>query len=290
MAYIPRKGSPELEELAAYAIIWQEKGVGARTVSSRIAEHGSALAALRAGQGDLFKGPDKKVTDEIERLKFVSFDWTAIGIDDSLYPQVLRTLINPPYYLYLCGNIELLRKVNVSIVGTRDPTPDGIARAKRLAKELTTNGIVVTSGLAKGIDTAALTAAFDAGGTPIAVIGTPLDKEYPAENRGLQNRIKASGLLVSQYPFGIPTGRGNFPERNRTMAAISAATAVIEAGETSGVRSQVTFCLQVQRPLFLAESLTKKGLPWVDTAFKGGARLLNSTTQVIEAISLIEAA
>src|SRR5207245_7787617 len=140
--------------------------------------------------------------------------------------------------LWCVGNASLLREKCVAIVGTRAVSPDGAARSRRLACELAAAGVVIISGLAKGVDTEALTAAIDAGGSVVAVIGTPVDRAYPAENKALQERIYREHLLISQFTPGERVFPSNFPERNKLMAAVSDASVIIEAGETSGTLHQ----------------------------------------------------
>jgi len=157
--------------------------------------------------------------------------------------------------LWYAGDLSLVQRKSVSIVGTRAVSPEGAARTRRLARELAHGGIVVVSGLARGVDTEALSAAIAAGGRVIAVIGTPLDKAYPPDNKRLQEKIYSEHLLVSQFPPGRRVLRSNFPERNKVMAAISGATAIIEAGETSGTLHQAAECVRLGRWLFIAKSV-----------------------------------
>ena len=142
---------------------------------------------------------------------------------------------NAPARLFIAGDAAILREGGrVAIVGSRKASRDGISRAKKLAKLLVERNMVVVSGLAEGIDTAAHTGTLEAGGRTIAVIGTPLDKVYPRQNAELQHRIIEEHLLVSQFPIGYPTNPANFPQRNRTMALIADATVIIEATDSSG--------------------------------------------------------
>jgi len=203
--------------------------------------------------------------------------------------DLLRTLnpverANAPENLYLLGDRSLLGLVpRVSIVGTRTPSPDGIKRARKLARELAENGIVVVSGLAKGIDAIAHRAAIDAGGRTIAVLGTPLDESYPAENRALQREIGEHHLLVSQFESGYPTTRTNFPRRNRTMALISHATVIVEAGEGSGSLSQGWEALRLGRELLILRSVVSaKELKWPAEMVKYGAQVLEKTSELLE--------
>ncbi|MGQ0614396.1 MAG: DNA-processing protein DprA [Planctomycetaceae bacterium] len=165
--------------------------------------------------------------------------------------------------LWYSGDATLVRGRCVAVVGTRKATPSGAARARRLARELAEAGIVVVSGLAEGVDTEALTAALDAGGRVIAVIGTPLDRAYPSENGPLQEAIYREHLLVSQFPVGSPVSKSNFPRRNRLMAALCDGTAIVEAGDTAGTLHQAAECLRLDRWLFIAQSVTvDRTLAW----------------------------
>lgn len=181
-----------------------------------------------------------------------------------------------PAQLFTAGDIGLLSAPRrVSVVGSRDATPEGLARARALATALVAHDIVVVSGLAEGIDTAAHSEALQAGGRTIAVLGTPLDVCYPKENRELLDRIMEQHLVVSQFPEGTPTQRKNFPMRNRTMALVSDATVIVEAGEGSGTIHQGWEALRLGRPLFLLESLTTRpDLSWPAEMQSYGAEVL----------------
>ncbi|WNG24123.1 DNA processing protein DprA [Cystobacter fuscus] len=194
--------------------------------------------------------------------------------------------ISPETELFYSGDLGLVRRPCVAIVGTRAVSSQGAARARRLARELVKAGVVVVSGLAKGVDTEALSAAIEAGGQVVAVIGTPLDQAYPAENKRLQETIYREHLLVSQFPWGSRTHQGNFPARNRTMAAISDATVIIEAGETSGTLHQAVACNRMGRWLFIARSVAENPqLTW-PASFLGQprTRVLSDTDDVIGAL------
>jgi DNA protecting protein DprA len=164
---------------------------------------------------------------------------------------------------YYAGNLSVLCAACVSIVGTRDVSEQGIKRATRLAHELARAKVTVISGLARGIDTAAHTSAIASGGKTAAVIGTPLDKAYPAENAELQEQIYREFLLVSPFEIGERIFRSNFPIRNRVMAALSDATAIIEASDTSGTLHQAAECTRLNRWLFIAQSIIDDpGVTW----------------------------
>ncbi len=184
---------------------------------------------------------------------------------------------NAPDRLFIGGRIELFDAGRrVSVVGTRKPSPDGIARARALVKALVGRRMVVVSGLAAGIDTIAHTAAIEEHGHTIAVLGTSLDDCYPPENRQLQEQLIRDHLVISQFATGTPSRRTNFPRRNRTMALLTDATVIIEAGESSGTLHQGWEALRLGRPLFLMESLTKDpALVWPAEMIRYGAQVLS---------------
>lgn len=183
---------------------------------------------------------------------------------------------NAPPRLFMLGDPGLLRTMpKVSIVGSRKVTPYGAARARALSKILVGQGVAVLSGLAEGIDAAAHQAAIDCGGRTIGVIGTPLDKSYPASNRELQCAIAQNHLLVSEFPIGYPGGKKNFPMRNRTMALLSDATVIVEAQDGSGSLHQGWEALRLGRPLFIMESILETpGLTWPEEMISYGAQPL----------------
>ncbi len=193
---------------------------------------------------------------------------------------------NAPPRLYLTGARSLLKLgTRVSIVGARKASDLGLRRARKLARILAEEGVVVVSGLAAGIDTAAHEGAMSVPrGRTIAVLGTPLDTSYPAKNRELQRRIMEEHLAVSQYPAGHPIQKGNFPRRNRTMALISDATVIVEAGDTSGSLSQGWEALRLGRPLFIMKSVTEApNLKWPSNLLKYGAEILAKPADLLEA-------
>jgi DNA processing protein len=188
--------------------------------------------------------------------------------------------------LWCVGDTSLLRQKCVAIVGTRQVSREGAARSRRLARELAAAGVVVVSGLAKGVDTEALSAAIEAGGRVIAVIGTPIDRAYPAENKQLQERIYREHLLISQFAPGERVFPANFPERNKLMAALSDATAITEAGDTSGTLHQAAECGRLGRWLFICRSVVDDAsLQW-PKRFLGQPKVhsFGSTEDILKAI------
>jgi DNA processing protein len=187
---------------------------------------------------------------------------------------------NAPKLLYGRGDRWLLRQgPRVAIVGSRAASPDGLRRATKLARTLVSNGIVIVSGLAEGIDTAAHEATLAVGGRTVAVLGSPLDVPYPASNRSLFERIAANHLVVSQFKSGTPIRPKNFPIRNRTMALLSHATVIVEAAEKSGTLHQAWEALRLGRPLFILESTANNPhLSWPAAVQSYGAQVLSDAT------------
>lgn len=215
-----------------------------------------------------------------------------IVVDQAFAPADLIGPLNDverhfaPAWLYLTGRPALLREgLRVAIVGSREASEDGARRAMRLARILSERGITVVSGLARGIDTAAHRATIDARGNTIAVLGTPLDQCNPSSNRELQARIGAEHLLVSQFKTGGDVQRHHFVLRNRTMALLSDASVIVEAGEKSGSLSQGWEALRLRRPLFLMRSLFEDAsLHWPHEMFRYGARVLSAPEELLEAL------
>jgi DNA processing protein len=184
---------------------------------------------------------------------------------------------NAPERLYLLGDESLLSHVpRVSIVGSRKADNRALERARTYAVNLATEGVVIVSGLAEGIDAAAHEATLSVGGRTIAVLGTGLDRAYPSKNRDLQARIAREHLLVSQFPMGSPVQRKNFPMRNRTMALLTDATIIVEASESSGTLHQGWEALRLGRLLFIDESVASRELlRWPTEMIGYGAQVLS---------------
>ena len=182
-----------------------------------------------------------------------------------------------PKYIYYKGNRNILFSgPRVSVIGTRRPSQHGLKETFDLTKSLVRNGVVIVSGLAQGIDTMAHGTAIDLGGKTIAVLGTPLGKCYPPQNEQLQERIMKDHLAVSQFPIGSLVQRSNFPLRNRTMALLSHASIIVEAGEKSGTEHQGWEALRLGRPLFIHDDIIRKGLLWPKKMLDHGAEILRN--------------
>ena len=194
---------------------------------------------------------------------------------------------NSPALLYCAGPMEIpLPFPRISVIGSRAASKAGLDEAREASKYLAKNGIVVVSGLARGIDTAAHEAAIHAGGNTIAVIGTPIDRTYPKENAMLQADMMDGQLVVSQFPASHHTVPGDFVLRNHTMALISDGTVVVEAGESSGALYQCWETLRLGRPLFIGKTvLGNNSLAWPQKMLERGAVPLDDPETIIDSVS-----
>lgn len=191
-----------------------------------------------------------------------------------------------PEIIYYKGSIDVpLPCARVSVIGTRQPSKEGILAAEEVSKILIENQVVIVSGLAKGIDTVAHETAMKNGGKTIAVIGTPLNKTYPKENTKLQEEIMKNHMVISQYPIDHKTTPKDFVLRNRTMALISDASVIVEAGESSGSLYQGWETLRLGRPLFICKSVVHNPkLKWPTEMIEYGAIELDEPTDILESL------
>ncbi len=180
-----------------------------------------------------------------QQAKLREHDARVITLHDSLYPPQLRGIFDPPLLLFARGNMDLLSSPSVAVVGTRRPTPYGLAASERLSADLAQAGLTIISGMARGVDTAAHKASLSAEGSTIAVFGCGVDVLYPADNRHLRDEIARRGLLVSEFPMGGPAYPQNFPIRNRIVSGLSLGVIVIEGAQHSG--SAITARLAVEQ-------------------------------------------
>ena len=253
-------------EIGAYEALWLEHGATFKSLADRFSHDPSALPS------DLVS---RSVAEACANEVFAAFASTGVsrfGVRINHagdYPKKLRDARYPVELLYFQGAWELVESRAVAVVGSRKATPQGIMRAQQISRALVGRDFTVVSGLAEGIDTAAHTTALAENGRTIAVLGTPLNAVYPAANRALQQRIANEQLIVSQVPVlrygrqAPPQNRLFFPERNVTMSALTEATVIVEAGETSGTLTQARAALHQGRKLFILDSCFKReSLTW----------------------------
>lgn len=252
-------------ELGAYEALWEKPGATFKTLAEQFAQIPGATPSDFVSR-DL---ASELGTEVFHALRQVG---PQVGLrihGTSDYPVKLRDAQYPVEVLYYQGWWDLVYSRSVAVVGTRHPSSEGKARARRLVKALVEDDFTIVSGLAAGIDTVAHETAIDAKGRTIAVLGTPLTHTYPRENESLQQRIARDFLLISQVPIrryerqDYRRNRLFFPERNITMSALTEATIIVEAGETSGTLIQARAALKQGRKLFILDSCFKDGrLTW----------------------------
>ncbi len=253
-------------EFGAYEALWLEQGATFKSLADRFALDPAALPSDFVQPGVA----DSRADEVLRKLKANGVDRFGVRIHHAGdYPQKLRDARYPVELLYFQGAWELTETRSVAVVGSREASAKGVQRAAQIARDLVKRGFTVVSGLAKGIDTAALEAAIQMGGNTIAVIGTPLGTYYPKENTDLQKLIAEKHLLISQVPVlryanqAVPQNRLFFPERNVTMSALTEGTVIVEAGETSGTLTQARAALHQGRKLFILEScFENKAITW----------------------------
>ncbi len=188
------------------------------------------------------------VSDQLHRLN--KANGFLVSLWDNRYPSNLKTIEDPPPFLFVNGTLAEEDAYSVAIVGTRTPSPYGLHMAEYFSTELARLGIPVVSGLARGIDTAAHNAAVKAHGRTVAVIGSGIDVMYPPENKSLADRIKSHGAIISEYIMGTKPDAGNFPQRNRIISGMSIATVVIETGTDGGAIITASIALEQNRDVF----------------------------------------
>jgi DNA processing protein len=195
--------------------------------------------------------------------------------EDEAYPSRLLEIYDPPAVLWVRGDVRQLSRAGIAVVGTRHPTPYGAGMAEVLSRDLARRGMVVMSGMARGVDTCAHKGALDAGGATVAVWGTGIDVIYPKENKRLAEQIVAQGgAVVSEFPLGTFPAPQNFPIRNRTLSGMSVGVLVVEAAEYSGTRITARCALEQGRDIYAVPgNATNKNSWGPNTLIKQGAKL-----------------
>lgn len=282
-----RAVSPFLE-LGAYEALWMQAKASFKRIADLFREQPEALPS------DLVPRPKAEETAQRVLEVFRDRGVQRFGVRvhrAGEYPAKLRDALNPLELLYYQGKWDYVESRSVAVVGTRKPSADALKRTKRLVRELVADDWTIVSGLAAGVDTVAHETALECGGRTIAVIGTPLSETYPKENAELQARIAKEFLVISQVPVikyasaDWRINRGFFPERNVTMSALTQATIIVEASETSGTLTQARAALAQGRKLFILDSCFKAGLTWPFTYERRGALRVKEFGQIKAALN-----
>jgi DNA processing protein len=240
------------------ASLTELEGLGMPAASAQFVFEGKARAAAE---------------DEIKRT--VEAGASVLTPEDADYPERLREIYDPPAVLWIRGDVRQLARPGIAVVGTRQPSPYGAGMAELLSRDLANRRLVILSGMARGVDTAAHKGAIEAGGKTVAVWGTGIDVIYPKENKKLAEQIVATGgAIVSEYPLGTFPAPQNFPIRNRLLSGMSVGVLVIEAAEYSGTRITARCAMEQNRDVFAVPgNVTNKNAWGPNTLIKQGAKL-----------------
>lgn len=260
----------------------QRLGSAERVFSASLTELESTGMPAEAAQFCFDGRARAAALDEAQRVAEAGASFVTPA--DDLYPQRLLEIYDPPPVLWVRGNAEILNRAGIAVVGTRHPTPYGSGMAEMLSRDLARRGMVILSGMARGVDTCAHKGALDAGGITIAVWGTGIDVIYPKENKKLAEQIvQQGGALISEFPMGTFPAPQNFPIRNRTLSGMSVGVLVVEAAEYSGTRITARCALDQSRDVYAVPgNVTNKNAWGPNTLIKQGAKLTATWEDVWE--------
>lgn len=277
-----------------WLILAQCPGIGARRISALLEQTGDIAKVFSEPDATLKTlgiKPDaiKKLRHPDQEYLSNSLRWlegnghSLLTLGDSRYPELLKTIVDPPPVLFVRGNPNALSLPQLAIVGSRNPTPSGRETARAFARHLAATGLAITSGLAIGIDGAGHQGALDADGVTIAVFGCGIDTVYPTSQTTLAEAILERGALVSEFAPGTPPTRHNFPQRNRIVSGLSLGTLVVEAARTSGSLITARFALEQGREVFAVPgSIHSPQSRGCHRLIRQGAKLVESAADIFE--------
>lgn len=270
------------------------KGIGNISALKLISRFHSAQAVFQASAEQLFSAKlNKTLVNQIQNFDFSRLtpllDWekqlncTIIVFGSAYYPPLLAQIHNPPLVLFTHGNPETLISPQIAVVGSRNPTAQGISNTQSLCQAMSQKGFTITSGLAMGVDGEAHRAALNANGYTIAVMGTGLNRVYPAKHRQLAHQIANQGLLISEKLPDEPLDKGSFPQRNRIIAGLSLGTLVVEAAYKSGSLITAQHALEAGREIYaIPGSIHNPLARGCHKLIKQGAKLVETIEDIIE--------
>ncbi|WP_405225594.1 DNA-processing protein DprA [Lentisalinibacter sediminis] len=280
------------EETEAWVRLAEAPGLGAAEAAALVESFGSAARVAGAGRGALAsRGLDADTVEALlappaERMAHIA-GWLAepghhlVSRHSADYPALLAEAAGAPLVLYVNGEPGLLSMPQLAVVGSRNPTRGGERTAFEFAAHLAASGLTITSGLATGIDASAHEGALSAGGSTIAVLGTGIDRVYPAANRHLAHRIAERGALVSEFPLGSPPEAWHFPRRNRIISGMSLGTLVVEAAQRSGSLITARLAAEQGREVFAIPGSIHNALArGCHRLIRDGARLVESADDI----------
>ncbi|MGC2165410.1 MAG: DNA-processing protein DprA [Gallionella sp.] len=282
---------PSVKPWLALSLI---RGLGGEGTRRLLKEFGSADAVFSASRSSLKSLVKSDVAAEIcagidDTLLHPALTWLeedsnhVITLADDEYPRPLLNIPDPPVLLYVKGRLDLFERAAMAVVGSRNATPQGISNARAFARTLSDAGICVISGMAHGIDAAAHQGALCGLGSSIAVVGTGLDKVYPAANHELAHALSQKGALISEFPLGTPPLAANFPRRNRLISGMSLGCLVVEASLQSGSLITARLALEQGREVFaIPGSIHSPQSRGCHALLKQGAKLVETALDILE--------
>jgi DNA processing protein len=292
------------DELAAWLRLLETPGVGRESARKLLSAFGSpegvfgaSAVALRGVAGGSIAQALGSPDDTLEALVSRTLDWlqadpqarSIVTLGDALYPSALLETADPPLLLYAQGRLAHLNSQSLAIVGSRNPTQQGVENARAFAQHLSQAGITVVSGLALGIDAAAHEGALLGAAGTIAVVGTGLDQVYPRRNATLAQRIVSGGLVLSEYSLGTPPLAANFPVRNRIIAGLARGTLVVEAALQSGSLITARLAAEAGRDVYaIPGSIHSPQSRGCHALLKQGAKLVDSAQDILEDLNLAD--
>lgn len=289
----PNNESPN--KLESWLQLNRTRGIGPKTAKSLLEYFSDPETTLNASIAELkstglsqtvaeaIKSPDKKGVDEDLAWLESHEHHHILTQDDPRYPPLLSELCDPPLILYVNGNPAWLCLPQLAIVGSRSASPGGLHIASEFAFELAELGLVITSGLALGIDAAAHQGALKSSGKTVAVLGTGPDRIYPAKHLELASEVVSSGVIVSEFVPGTTPRKENFPRRNRLISGLSAGTLVVEATQQSGSLITARYAMEQGREVFAVPgSIRNPHTKGCHALIRDGAKLVESVDDIVE--------
>lgn len=287
-----------MAELTTWLSLVHTRGLGPKLLRKLLAGFGSVDAIASASDSKLASiGLSRKVIDAMKNVdqKFIDTDinWSQEGDDRYIltlesdhYPSLLKEIADPPIVLYVRGDPEVLQTPQLAVVGSRKPGPGAQTNAQRLAGEIASFGITITSGLALGVDAIAHRAALDANGFTIAVTATGLDRVYPASHQSLAQEIAASGAIISEFPIGTNPLPAYFPRRNRVISGLSYGTLVVEAALKSGTLTTAAHATEQSREVFaIPGNIDNPQARGSHALLKDGATLVETSADILRQLA-----
>jgi DNA processing protein len=286
-----------MDELSDWLALWHAPGIGPATFAALIKRFDSPAGVLSAPKDSLraaglsqrsLEGvinPNHEAV-ELDLQWAQQHDRHILRLDDPAYPPRLREIAHPPPLLYVRGNPAHLADPQIAIVGSRNPTPVGQETAREFAEQFAISGLIITSGLALGIDAISHQGALNRGGISIAVAATGLDRVYPARHHKLAHRIVEHGAIISEFPIGTAPRAAHFPQRNRIISGLSLGTLVVEATRRSGSLITARYAMEQGREVFaIPGSIHNPMARGCHKLIKEGAKLVETVTDVFEELS-----